>query len=258
MRGSPNRQTISSTARWNYGQSAPGISPGAQKAPLKNQQTGQGTNLAQLQLALAKAQEHLKQVSDPRLVQNISHGIDLLKAQIARANGIDDYMQQDLNSVRDSSTGFEFAGLVDGSDFESAAIVKSPYDQSLISPYAAYQLAGTLRQKITNVAPPSNATPGGSLKWQAPQDRSNVIRTPNNPGGSTFEVGTPGIPTGHAVADHRNTDYSGNWYRQDDPSTHINVLLAKGTGGDRSRTGRGKQGQYYGGYQWSQDVPQSA
>lgn len=250
MRVSANRQTVSTTARWNMVQSRPD-SPGAQKKPLLNRQTGKGSNIKQLQRSLAAAELHLSQTSDPRTVQNMLHGITLLKAQIAGLTGVDQ-SHFDVYSVKEGSTGYQFAGFVEGGDFDSVAIAQAGVDQSIISPTAQYALLGTLRQKITKVSPPQNATPGGSLKGTIdPASRSNVIRTPSNPKGSTFPTGVPGSTVGfHPTADTRDVEHaSGKWYMQGfTPGTHT-LATQKGRGVITApQPGRGKHGQYYGGY----------
>lgn len=254
MRGSNNRQTVSSTARWNLAQSD-SASAGAQKKPLKNRQTGQGSNIIQLKRALASAELHFAQTADPRTKQNIAHGIELLRAQIARVSGVD-YSGVDLNSVPESATGYVFAGYVQSdSDFGSSAVAKAGVDQSPISPFAQFQLFGTLRQKISKVAPPTNATPAGSPVYPgAPQTRSNVLRTPNNPEGSVFPTGVPGSIEGyHPQQDTRDSELSsGRWYRQDDPATHANVHTGRGHVVS-PQIARGKHGQYKGGFVFTPD-----
>jgi hypothetical protein len=258
MRTQSNRQTVSSTARWNLVQSDP-ASPGAQKRPLANEQTGKGSNLLQLQRALASAELHLSQTYDPRLQQNIAHGITVLKAQMARITGVD-VTHFDVHSVPDSPTGYQFAGFVDATETESVAVASDATMQSPISSFAQFQLAGTLRQKISNVSPPANATPAGSLKHPGvnPLDRSNVMRTPNNPDGSAFPTGTPGSHVGfHPQSDNRNNEYRGAFYRQDDPSLHINVHTGRGVVPSAQKVARGKHGQYRGGYKYQSETPQS-
>lgn len=255
MRSQPNRQTVSTTARWNMAQSDP-ASPGAQKKPLKNQQTGQGTNVLQLKRALAVAELHLSQTSDPALVTNLTHGITLLRAQIARASGVD-YTDVDVTSVPEQSTGYHFAGFVDPPAFGGDAIDKAGVDQTPISPYAQFQLFGTLRQKITKVDPHKTVTPAGHPVWPGePQNRSNVIRNVDNPKGSVFPTGVPGSLEGyHPQADTRDNDFaSGRWYRQDDPATHINVHIGNGVVPSAQGVARGKHGQYVGGYSFQFDT----
>lgn len=255
MRGSANRQIVSSTARWNLVQSDAG-SVGAQKRPVKNQQTGQGSNLKQLQRSLASAEQHLQQTYDPRLYQNIKHGIDLLRAQIARITGVDTG-GIDLNSVPSSITDYVFAGSNDGDPWHSTAQINPGIEQSPISPTAQFQLYGTLRQKITKVSPPKNATPGGSLKHENdPRLRSNVIRTPNNPNGSTFPTGDVSHPTRGMVVekDTRDDQYKGRYYLQGfTPGTHnLDLLYSAQAGVSTSdQPARGKHGQYKGGYRFN-------
>jgi hypothetical protein len=252
MRNSDNRQTVSSTSRWNLVQSDPS-SPGAQKKPLKNQQTGQGSNIDSLRRALAKAELHESSTIDPSLLPNIRHGITLLKAQIARISGVD-YTGIDVNEIHDSSTGYHYAGKIDAkSDFESTARMSDAVDQTPISSFAQFQLFGTLRQKITKVDPPKNATPAGSLMWPGPPDsRSNVIRNLDNPNGSVFPVNEPGDNSGiPVVQDTRDQDYSGAWYHQDDPGTHLRVYSGNGVIPSKQDIARGKHGQYLAGYSFT-------
>lgn len=252
MRNSSNRQQVSSTSRWNLVQSAPD-SPGAQKHRFKNQQTGKGTNIEGLKRALTVAELHLAQTTDPRLYQNIQHGILLIKAQLARAVG-NDHNSLDLNSVPDSITGYHFAGFIDGGDFESTVIASSPTDQSPISTFAQFQLWGTLRQKITKVAPPVNATVAGSLRTNGldPLERSNVIRTPNNPTGSGFPTGIPGSHAEmHTVHDHRDKEYIGQSYMQGfTKGTHNLEMIYNAQAGISTSDApeRGKHGQFRHGY----------
>jgi len=243
------------------GQSAPS-SPGAQKKPLLNRQTGQGSNIETLKRALAIAEAHLAQTSNPTTIQNIRHGVDLTKAQIARISGVD-HKSFDLNSVPDSSTGYVFAGFREGTDFDGVAVSQAGVDQSPISPFAQYQLFGTLRQKITKVAPPKNATPAGSVPHPGlnPRERSNTIKTPNNPNGSGFDYGNPNtFYAGIEVhGDNRNGEYIGRPYIQGfTPNTHNLDLLNSSNGIVTSaQVGRGKHGQYKSGYSWQGEQPQN-
>lgn len=260
MRTSANRQTVSTTARWNMAQSDP-ASGGAQKRPFLNRQTGQGSNIDQLQRALAVAQQHLESTSDPRLVQNLSHGILLLQAQIARISGVD-YSSLDLNEVHDCSTGYVYSGSLTASEIEGTAPNVDGVDQSPISTFAQYQLWGTLRQKITKVSPPTGVTPAGSLVAETdPNKRSNVIRTPNNPKGSTFPTGEPGSVRGFVPhKDTRDTDYTGRFYLQGfTPDTHNLNIVSDAQAGvvTSAQPARGKHGQYLGGYAWQGEQPQN-
>lgn len=254
MRTSANRQTVSTTARWNMAQSD-AASPGAQKRPMKNQQTGKGSNLDQLQRALATATLHREQTTDPRLIQNLDHGILLLKAQIARITGVD-YTGIDVNTVPDSITGYEFAGFPDGDDSNSTAINKPAVEQSPISSFAQFQLFGTLRQKITKVSPPSNATPAGFPVHPGidPRSRSNQLRNVDNPEGSAFQYASDSSKL-QVEQDTRDKDYKGSWYRQDDPSLHIRVHTGRGIVTSASPV-RGKHGQHRGGYHYIPEIPQ--
>jgi len=254
MRGEDNRQTVSSTARWNYGQSAPD-SPGAQKRPLIQHNTGKGSNLDSLRRSLARAEAHRSEISDPRLVTNLDHGIELLKAQIASITGVAT-SGFDLKTVPGVSTDYEFAGFhsEDQKELQGVAVAKSAYEQTVISSFAQYQLAGTLRQKITKVKPPTNVTPGGSLKWMPPSERSNVVQTSDNPEGDVFPIGVPGDGVYRVVDDTRDFDYTGNLYMQGfTRNTHENVRLNNGnttTRGNRD-VARGKHGQHLAKYSFA-------
>jgi hypothetical protein len=197
MRGSPNRQTVSTTARWNLGQSSPGFSPGAQKQKLTNRRTGQGSNLVTLKRNLAKAEEHLSQVCDPGLRASLIQGILLLREQMIRTVG-GDPSGIDHAPIPDISTGYTFVNYAQfqsdtSSDFTSTAQLQPSVDQQPISPFAQFVLFGTLRQKISKVPTPQDgATPGGSLKFYDRGSNSNVVRNLDNPTGHTFPSGTPG------------------------------------------------------------------
>ena len=264
MRGIPNRQQISSTARWNYVQSDP-ASVGAQKQPVINSQTGQGTNIETLKRALASAELALQQTNDPRTIQNIQKGINALKANLIRALGGDHHTLIDLNTITENVTGYEFAGAdpsVTG-DLNSTFVERDQLDQSTLSPFAAFQLFGTLRQKITKVGLPlsgGTTSPGGFQKYiENPQERSNVIRTLSNPQGSTFQTGMHDFRdfnptqagTKHAD-DTRDTDYQGTLYLQGfTPGTHsLNTYTGRGVV-PADQPARGYSGRYNGGYQFN-------
>jgi hypothetical protein len=187
------KQKISTTALANFQQSKKGFSAGAGHARMRNRETGFGTNKIQIQRSLLRVNAQLQTTVDPGLRVQLLNAQAHLQNQLLRSTGAGTG-GQDGSPVPHVTTGYTWDGGV-----------VEPYDASVISPFAAFQLTGTRRMDAVQLPPsPNRATPGGfpaypGGSWGGEKPR---IKTVNNPEGSQIgQTSQPGdignLPTTH-------------------------------------------------------------